>query len=83
MLIALHITLSSGSHHTHGHRQQNQHFIFFTMEERFLSSTQKPRLIKSLPSGIKGAVEDGGWQIVMPRNTSSTTIMTEEGFLNK
>ena len=53
------------------------------MEERVLSLPQKTRLIKSLPSAIRSCVEDGGWQIVMPRNTSSCTIMTEEEFVNK
>jgi hypothetical protein len=53
------------------------------MEERVLSSTQKSRLIKSLPSAIRSCVEEGGWQIVMPRNTSACTIMTEEEFINK
>jgi hypothetical protein len=52
------------------------------MEERVLSLNQKSRLIKSLPSAIRSCVEDGGWQIVMPRNTSSFTIMTEEEFIN-
>ena len=51
------------------------------MEERVLSLPQKTRLIKSLPSAIRSCVEDGGWQIVMPRNTSSCTIMTEEAEL--
>ena len=53
------------------------------MGERALSLNQKSRLIKSLPSAIRCCVEEGGWEIVMPRNTSSCTIMTEEEFINK
>ena len=37
----------------------------------------------SLPCAIRSCVEDGGCQIVLHRNTSSCTIMTEEEFLNK
>ncbi len=53
------------------------------MEESILSSPQKSKLIKSLPSTIRSCVEDDGWQILLHRNTSSCIIMTEEEFLNE
>ena len=53
------------------------------MEERVLSSTHTSRLINSLPSAIRSCIEDGGWRIVMHRNTSSCTIMTEEELHNE
>ena len=83
MMITIHVTVSSSSQLPHGHRQQSHLFNVLIMEERVISLTQKTRLVKSLPTAIKSCIEDGGWQIVLHRNTSSCTIMTEKEFLNE
>ncbi len=58
MMITFHVTVTSISCLTDGHRQQSQHpFVVFTMEERVLSSTQTSRLIKSLPSAALKMVD--------------------------